>query len=185
MNNIKNRLMLHCALPQKTLSDSQSEKFSYLIGRSEIRKERVLKESFVTWNIKALCEEEKTYYSRLYQQRNAFLLQFKSRVRKYLGENLTALGEPVADNLSKISAAMRNVDVMDVWMRHRSDEQMQYIFKLTDHVSLEIISPLMKESEGEFYSVYSDGECQYMGAASIDNIVDEMKKLKDYLEADA
>lgn len=87
-----------------------------------------------------------------------------------------------AENLTKISAAMGSIEVKDVWMRHRSDEQMQYIFKLTDHLSLEIMSPLMKESEGEFYSVYYDGECQHMGAATINNIADEMKKLKDYLK---
>lgn len=110
--------------------------------------------------------------------------EFKSRVRKYLGVDIDTLDSSVAANLTKIGAAMENIEVMDVWIRHRSDEQMQYIFKLTDHISLEIMSPLMKESEGEFYSVYYDGECQHMGADTIGNIVDEMKKLKDCLKAD-
>ena len=177
--------MAYATLPQKSLSDSASDRSSALIARAEIRKERVLDDSSVScWNIRKIDDEIKTYFIDS-EQRDAFMLLFKTRVRKYLGVNLDALGSAVAENLTKISAAMGSIEVKDVWMRHRSDEQMQYIFKLTDHLSLEIMSPLMKESEGEFYSVYYDGECQHMGAATINNIEDEMKKLKDYLKADA
>lgn len=163
-------------------SDAASDRSSALIARAEIRKERVLDDSSVScWNIQKIDDEIKTYFIDS-EQRDAFMLLFKTRVRKYLGVNLDALGSAVAENLTKISAAMGSIEVKDVWMRHRSDEQMQYIFKLTDHISLEIMSPLMKESEGEFYSVYYDGKCQHMGAATINNIADEMKKLKDYLK---
>ena len=177
--------MAYATLPQKSLSDAASDRSSALIARAEIRKERVLDDSSVScWNFKNIANEIHTYYVDS-AQRDAFMLLFKTRVRKYFGVNLHALDSSVAENLTKISAAVGCLDVLDVWMRHRSDEQMQYIFKLTDHISLEIMSPLMKETEGEFYSVYYDGECQHMGAASIGNIVDEMKKLKDYLKADA
>lgn len=176
--------MAYAALPQKSLSDAASDRASALIARAEIRKERVLDDSSVScWNIQKIDDEIKTYFIDS-EQRDAFMLLFKTRVRKYLGVNLDALGSAVAENLTKISASMGSLEVMDVWMRHRSDEQMQYIFKLTEHISLQIMSPLMKGSEGEFYSVYYDGECQHMGAATIDNIVEEMKKLTDYLKAD-
>ena len=176
--------MAYAALPQKSLSDAASDRASALIARAEIRKERVLDDSSVNyWNLKNIDNEIKTYYVDT-EKRDAFMLLFKTRVRKYLGVNLNALDKSVAKNLTKISAAMGSLEVMDVWMRHRSDEQMQYIFKLTEHISLQVMSPLMKGSEGEFYSVYYDGECQHMGAATIDNIVEEMKKLKDYLKDD-
>ena len=176
--------MAYAALPQKSLSDAASDRASALIARAEIRKERVLDDSSVScWNLKNIDNEIKTYYVDT-EKRDAFMLLFKTRVRKYLGVNLNALDKSVAKNLTKISAAMGSLEVMDVWMRHRSDEQMQYIFKLTEHISLQVMSPLMKGSEGEFYSVYYDGECQHMGAATIDNIVEEMKKLKDYLKDD-
>lgn len=176
--------MAYAALPQKSLSDAASDRASALIARAEIRKERVLDDSSVhCWNLKNIDNEIKTYYVDT-EKRDAFMLLFKTRVRKYLGVNLNALDKSVAKNLTKISAAMGSLEVMDVWMRHRSDEQMQYIFKLTEHISLQVMSPLMKGSEGEFYSVYYDGECQHMGAATIDNIVEEMKKLKDYLKDD-
>lgn len=176
--------MAYAALPQKNLSDAASDRASALIARAEIRKERVLDDSSVNcWNLKNIDNEIKTYYVDT-EKRDAFMLLFKTRVRKYLGVNLNALDKSVAKNLTKISAAMGSLEVMDVWMRHRSDEQMQYIFKLTEHISLQVMSPLMKGSEGEFYSVYYDGECQHMGAATIDNIVEEMKKLKDYLKDD-
>lgn len=176
--------MAYAALPQKSLSDAASDRASALIARAEIRKERVLDDSSVNcWNLKNIDNEIKTYYVDT-EKRDAFMLLFKTRVRKYLGVNLNALDKSVAKNLTKISAAMCSLEVMDVWMRHRSDEQMQYIFKLTEHISLQVMSPLMKGSEGEFYSVYYDGECQHMGAATIDNIVEEMKKLKDYLKDD-
>lgn len=176
--------MAYAALPQKSLSDAASDRASALIARAEIRKERVLDDSSVNcWNLKNIDHEIKTYYVDT-EKRDAFMLLFKTRVRKYLGVNLNALDKSVAKNLTKISAAMGSLEVMDVWMRHRSDEQMQYIFKLTEHISLQVMSPLMKGSEGEFYSVYYDGECQHMGAATIDNIVEEMKKLKDYLKDD-
>ena len=176
--------MVYAALPQKSLSDAASDRASALIARAEIRKERVLDDSSVNcWNLKNIDNEIKTYYVDT-EKRDAFMLLFKTRVRKYLGVNLNALDKSVAKNLTKISAAMGSLEVMDVWMRHRSDEQMQYIFKLTEHISLQVMSPLMKGSEGEFYSVYYDGECQHMGAATIDNIVEEMKKLKDYLKDD-
>lgn len=176
--------MAYAALPQKSLSDAASDRTSALIARAEIRKERVLDDSSVNcWNLKNIDNEIKTYYVDT-EKRDAFMLLFKTRVRKYLGVNLNALDKSVAKNLTKISAAMGSLEVMDVWMRHRSDEQMQYIFKLTEHISLQVMSPLMKGSEGEFYSVYYDGECQHMGAATIDNIVEEMKKLKDYLKDD-
>lgn len=176
--------MAYAALPQKSLSDAASDRASALIARAEIRKERVLDDSSVNcWNLKNIDNEIKTYYVDT-ERRDAFMLLFKTRVRKYLGVNLNALDKSVAKNLTKISAAMGSLEVMDVWMRHRSDEQMQYIFKLTEHISLQVMSPLMKGSEGEFYSVYYDGECQHMGAATIDNIVGEMKKLKDYLKDD-
>lgn len=176
--------MAYVALPQKNLSDAASDRASALIARAEIRKERVLDDSSVTcWNFKNIDDEIKTYFVDT-EKRDAFMLLYKTRVRKYLGVNLNALDKSVAENLTKISAAMGSLGIMDVWMRHRSDEQMQYIFKLTEHISLQIMSPLMKESEEEFYSVYYDGECQHMGAATIDNIVEEMKKLKDYLKAD-
>lgn len=177
--------MAYATLPQKSLSDSASDRSSALIAREEIRKERVLDDSSVScWNLKNINDEIHTYYVNS-EQRDAFMLLFKTRVRKYLGVNLDALDSSVAENLTKISTAVGCLDVMDVWMHHRSDEQMQYIFKLTDHISLNIMSPLMKGSQGEFYSVYYDGECQHMGAATIEKIVDEMKKLKDYLKADA
>ena len=176
--------MAYAALPQKSLSDAASDRASALIARAEIRKERALDDSSVNcWNLKNIDNEIKTYYVDT-EKRDAFMLLFKTRVRKYLGVNLNALDKSVAKNLTKISAAMGSLEVMDVWMRHRSDEQMQYIFKLTEHISLQVMSPLMKGSEGEFYSVYYDGECQHMGAATIDNIVEEMKKLKDYLKDD-
>ena len=176
--------MAYAALPQKSLSDAASDRASALIARAEIRKERVLDDSSVNcWNLKNIDNEIKTYYVDT-EKRDAFMLLFKTRVRKYLGVNLNALDKSVAKNLTKISAAMGSLEVMDVWMRHRTDEQMQYIFKLTEHNSLQVMSPLMKGSEGEFYSVYYDGECQHMGAATIDNIVEEMKKLKDYLKDD-
>lgn len=176
--------MAYAALPQKSLSDAASDRASALIARAEIRKERVLDDSSVNcWNLKNIDNEIKTYYVDT-EKRDAFMLLFKTRVRKYLGVNLNALDKSVAKNLTKISAAMGSLEVMDVWMRHRSDEQMQYIFKLTEHISLQVMSPLMKGSEGEFYSVYYDGECQHMGAATIDNIVEEMKKLKDSLKDD-
>lgn len=176
--------MAYAALPQKSLSDAASDRASALIARAEIRKERVLDDSSVNcWNLKNIDNEIKTYYVDT-EKRDAFMLLFKTRVRKYLGVNLNALDKSVAKNLTKISAAMGSLEVMDVWMRHRSDEQMQYIFKLTEHISLQVMSPLMKGSEGEFYSVYYDGECQHMGAATIDNIVEEMKRLKDYLKDD-
>ena len=176
--------MAYAALPQKSLSDAASDRASALIARAEIRKERVLDDSSVNcWNLKNIDNEIKTYYVDT-EKRDASMLLFKTRVRKYLGVNLNALDKSVAKNLTKISAAMGSLEVMDVWMRHRSDEQMQYIFKLTEHISLQVMSPLMKGSEGEFYSVYYDGECQHMGAATIDNIVEEMKKLKDYLKDD-
>ena len=176
--------MAYATLPQKSLSDSASDRSSALIARAEIRKERVLDDSSVNcWNLKNIDNEIKTYYVDT-EKRDAFMLLFKTRVRKYLGVNLNALDKSVAKNLTKISAAMGSLEVMDVWMRHRSDEQMQYIFKLTEHISLQVMSPLMKGSEGEFYSVYYDGECQHMGATTIDNIVEEMKKLKDYLKDD-
>lgn len=177
--------MAYATLPQKSLSDSASDRSSALIARAEIRKERVLDDSSVScWNLKNIDDEIHTYYVDS-EQRDAFMLLFKTGVRKYLGVNLDALDSSVAANLTKISAAMGSLEVMDVWMRHRSDEQMQYIFKLTEHISLEIMSPLMEESKGEFYSVYYDGECQHMGAATIDNIAAEMNRLKDYLKADA
>lgn len=176
--------MAYAALPQKSLSDAASDRASALIARAEIRKERVLGDSSVNcWNLKNIDNEIKIYYVDT-EKRDAFMLLFKTRVRKCLGVNLNALDKSVAKNLTKISAAMGSLEVMDVWMRHRSDEQMQYIFKLTEHISLQVMSPLMKGSEGEFYSVYYDGECQHMGAATIDNIVEEMKKLKDYLKDD-
>ena len=176
--------MAYAALPQKSLSDAASDRASALIARAEIRKERVLDDSSVNcWNLKNIDNEIKTYYVDT-EKRDAFMLLFKTRVRKYLGVNLNALDKSVAKNLTKISAAMGSLEVMDVWMLHRSDEQMLYIFKLTEHISLQVMSPLMKGSEGEFYSVYYDGECQHMGAATIDNIVEEMKKLKDYLKDD-
>ena len=176
--------MAYAALPHKSLSDAAADRASALIARAEIRKERVLDDSSVNcWNLKNIDNEIKTYYVDT-EKRDAFMLLFKTRVRKYLGVNLNALDKSVAKNLTKISAAMGSLEVMDVWMRHRSDEQMQYIFKLTEHISLQVMSPLMKGSEGEFYSVYYDGECQHMGAATIDNIVEEMKKLKDYLKDD-
>lgn len=174
--------MINGTLPEKSLADSLSDKYSYLIGKCEVQEERVMRDSSVSeWKLNNLDQEEKTYYI----QQQGFLLQFKSKVRKYLGESLAALGEPVADNLSKISAEMQRLDVMDIWMRHRSDEQMQYIFKLTPHLSLEIISPLMKNSDGEFYSLYCDGECQRMNVGSIDNIVTEMLNLKEFLGKNA
>ena len=176
--------MAYAALPQKSLSDAASDRASALIARAEIRKERVLDDSSVNcWNLKNIDNEIKTYYVDT-EKRDAFMLLFKTRVRKYLGVNLNALDKKKKKNLTKISAAMGSLEVMDVWMRHRSDEQMQYIFKLTEHISLQVMSPLMKGSEGEFYSVYYDGEWQHMGAATIDNIVEEMKKLKDYLKDD-
>ena len=176
--------MAYAALPQKSLSDAASDRASALIARAEIRKERVLDDSSVNcWNLKNIDNEIKTYYVGR-EERDAFVLLFKTRVRMYVGVDLDALDKSVAKNLTKISAAMGSLEVMDVWMRHRSDEQMQYIFKLTEHISLQVMSPLMKGSEGEFYSVYYDGECQHMGAATIDNIVEEMKKLKDYLKDD-
>lgn len=177
--------MIYAPVPQKNHSDAASDRSSFLIGQVQVREERILDDSSVSsWELKNIDDEIKTYYLDT-KQRDAFMLLFKTRVRKYLGCNHHSVDASVAQNLAKISAAMGSLGVIDIWMRHRTDEQMQYIFKLTDHISLEIMSPLLKESEGEFYSVYSDGECQHMGAATIESIVDEMKKLKDYLKANA
>lgn len=174
--------MINGTLPEKSFADSASDKYSYLIGKCDVQEVRVLQDSSVSeWTLSKLDQEEKTYYF----QKQGFMLQFKSKVRKFLGESLEALGTPVAENLSKISAEMQRLDVIDMWMRHRSDEQMQYIFKLSPHLSLEIISPLMKSSQGEFYSLYCDGECQRMSVGSIDNIVTEMLNLKEFLGKNA
>ncbi len=175
--------MIYATIPQKDFSEAASDRASYLIANDQIRVERIVDDSSDTsWSHKNNDDEAKIICLKPW---DSFMWLFKTSVRKCLGDNQSSLETPVTQNLAKISAAMGSLDIVDIWMRHRNDEQMQYIFKLTDHISLEIMSPLMPESEGEFYSVYYDGECQHMGADTIENIVDEMKELKDYLETNA
>ena len=50
--------MAYATLPQKSLSDSASDRSSALIARAEIRKERVLDDSSVScWNIRKIDDE--------------------------------------------------------------------------------------------------------------------------------